>query len=300
MGGNVDGQSRWWMLQVEFQKKHAKQLNLYSSPIPREELFRRSLLLIPQSIRTKRKDRTWGLADVKDLKSDVLVGKITVRPPLGRIAEETRPGILEDAHEPRFFTPIVVHVPLQIIVVNRASEVMRFAKSAKAYASLFYDLIFEAMQKLDMNQHYALAVEPIAKTGSFVEWYESLDQLHRISIHYVGPNLPSRPGSLVNSIRETANAFKDELRSQSVDLIANDPILEKIDVEELDRAAAERKLRMRANGTRSGIGTNWSSKDRPEPETVKIQLNAEELSESRAAATKISNYLEDYFVDRTR
>lgn len=294
----MDDQSRWWMLQVEFQEKYPQQLSLLSKAMPRDELFRKSLLMIPTSIRVTRKDRMWGLADLAKLKEKVLAGKLTVRPPLGRIAEEPEPGVLEGAHEPRFFTPIVAHVPFQIIAVHRAAEVMRFAKSAKTFASIFYDLLSEAMQRLGMDQHYVLEIEPIAKTGSFVEWYHSLDQLNRIIIHYVGPNLPSRPGTLVNAIRETANAFKNELRSETVDLIANEPNLEETDIEELDRAAAERKLRMRANGTRSGIGTNWSSKDRPEPETARIPLTDEELTDPSAAAGKITSYLEDYFGER--
>lgn len=291
-------QSRWWMLQVEFQEKYPRQLSLLSSAMPRDELFRESLLMIPTSIRATRKDRMWGLADLAKLNQNTLAGKLTVRPPLGHIAEEPEPGVLEGAHEPRFFTPIVVHVPLQIIAVNRAAEIMRFARSARAFARVFYDLLSDAMHRLEMDQHYVLAIEPIAKTGSFVQWYHSLDQLHRIVIHYVGPNLPSRPGSLVNAIRETANSFKNELRSETVELIANEPTLEEADVEELDRAAAERKLRMRARGTRSGIGTNWSSRDRPEPETAHVPLSGEELADPRAAAGKITSYLEVYFDKR--
>jgi hypothetical protein len=286
------------MLQVEFQEKYPRQLNLFSNPMPREELFLKSIHMIPKSIRANRKDRIWGLADVTKIKEGVLAGKLTVRPPLGRIAEEPKPGVLEEAHEPRFFTQIVVHVPLQIIAVQRAAEVMRFARSAKTFASVFYDLLIQAINKLDMDQHYILDIEPIAKTGSFVEWYYSLDKLNRISIHYVGPNLPSRPGTLVKAIRETANAFKNELRSETVDLIANEPTLEALDVEELDRAAAERKLRMRAKGIRSGIGTSWSSKDRPEPETARVPLTDEELADPIATTARIKEYLEDYFGER--
>jgi len=280
---------------VEFQEKHPGQLSLLSKPMPRDELFRKSLLMIPASIRATRKDRMWGLADLNKLNEDVLAGKLTVRPPLGRIAEEPKPGVLEGAHEPRFFTPAVAYIPLQIIAVHRAAEVMRFARSAKSFASIFYDLLSEAVHQLNMDQHYVLEIEPIAKTGSFVEWYHSLDQLNRIVIHYVGPNLPSRPGTLVNAIRETANSFKNELRSETVDLIANEPNLEESDVEELDRATAERRLRMRAKGTRSGIGTNWSSKDRPEPETAHVPLTDEELADPNATASKITSYLEAYF-----
>jgi hypothetical protein len=151
-----------------------------------------------------------------------------------------------------------------------------------------------------MDQHYLLEVEPIAKTGSFVEWYNSLDHLNRIVIHYVGPNLATRPDSLVHSIRETANSFRISLNSDTVDLIANDPNLEEADVVELDRAVAERKLRMRASGTRSGVGTNWSSRERPEAETASIPLAEEELATPRTASKKISVYLVEYFGSRRR
>jgi hypothetical protein len=231
-----DNATRWWMLQVQYQERHPGQLNFLSKPMPRDKLLRQSLELIPTSIRSIRGDQTWGLADLVPSRSDVIAAELTVRPPLGRIAEEPRPGVLEGAREPRFFTPVVVHIPMQIIVVHRAADVSRFARSAKAYAAVFYDLLDEALRKLEMDQHYVLEVEPIAKTGSFVEWYNSLDHLDRIIVHYVGPNLPARPDSLVQSIRDTANSFRNSLRSETVDLIANEPKLEKADVEELDQA----------------------------------------------------------------
>lgn len=293
----INDESYWWMLQIEYQEKQPGQLQLFSKAIPRDELLRKSLSLIPASIRVTHKDRLWGLADLVKINEKVLSAKLTIKPPLGQIAEETEPGVLEDAHQPRFFTPIVIHIPLQIISVHRAVEFSRFARSAKAFACIIHDLLNDAMIKLNMDQHYVLEVEPIAKTGSFVEWYKSLDRLNRIVVHYVGPNLPSHPGSLVNSIRETANSFRNQLHSETVDLVANQPILDEKDVEEIDRAVAERKLRMRANGKRSGIGTNWSSKDRPEPETARVTLAEEELADSSATARIIAGYLEDYFSD---
>lgn len=296
----LDNETRWWMLQVQYQERHPGQLNLLSEPMPRGELLRKSLELIPSSIRSTRGDRTWGLADLVYSRTDVLAADLTIRPPLGRIAEEPRPGVLEDAKEPRFFTPVVVQIPLQIIAVHRASEVSRFARSAKAFAAVFYDLLDEALRKLEMDQHYVLEVEPIAKTGSFVEWFNSLDHLNSIIVHYVGPNLPARPGSLVQSIRETANSFRKSLRSESVDLIANEPQLEEADVEELDQAVADRRLRMRARGTRSGIGTNWSSRERPEAETAIVPLSEEELAKPSAASEKIADYLDEYFGERYR
>jgi hypothetical protein len=188
------------MLQVQYQERHPGQLALLSQPLSRGELLQKSLELIPTSIRSTRGNSTWGLADLINFSPDVLAAELTVRPPLGRIAEEPKPGVLEDAREPRFFTPVVVHIPLQIIVVHRASDVSRFARTAKSYAAVFYDLLNEALFKLEMDQHYLLDIQPIAKTGSLVEWYKSLDHLNRITVHYVGPNLPSRPGSLVQSI----------------------------------------------------------------------------------------------------
>lgn len=296
----LDNETRWWMLQVQYQERHPGQLHLLSQPLPRGELLQKSLELIPTSIRAKHGDRIWGIADLQHVRSDVLAAELTIRPPLGRIAEEPRPGVLEDAREPRFFTPIIIHVPLQIIAVHRASDVSRFARSAKAFAAVFYDLLDEALRKLDMAQYYVLDVEPIAKTGSFVEWYNSLDHLNKIVVHYIGPNLPTQPGSLVQSIRETANSFRNSLRSETVDLVANEPQLEVADVEELDRAVADRRLRMRARGTRSGIGTNWSSKERPEAETASIRLTEEELATPSAASEKIVGYLEKYFGERYR
>lgn len=295
-----DNETRWWMLQVQYQERHPGQPNLLSQPMSRSELLRKSLELIPTSIRSTRGDRTWGLADLVPFSSDVLAAELTVRPPLGRIAEEPRPGELEDAKEPRFFTPIVVHVPLQIIVVHRASDVSRFARSANAFAAVFFELLEEALRKLEMDQHYVLEVEPIAKTGSFVEWFNSLDHLNKIIVHYVGPNLPARPDSLVQSIRDTAKSFKNSLSSESVDLIANEPHLEEADVEELDQAVADRRLRMRARGTRSNIGTIWSSRERPEAETAIIQLTEVELATPRTLSEKIKGYLEKYFGDRYR
>lgn len=294
----LDNETRWWMLQVQYQERHPGQLNLLSQPLSRADLLRKSLELIPSSIRAISGDRSWGLADLIRNGTDVLAAELTVRPPLGRIAEEPRPGVLENAREPRFFTPIVVHIPLQIIVVNRASDVSRFARSAKAFAAVFYALLDDALRKLDMDQHYVLEVEPIAKKGSFVEWYNSLDRLNRIAVHYVGPNLPTRPDSLVQSIKETANCFRNSLHSETVDLIANEPKLEEDDVEELDQAVADRRLRIRAKGIRSGIGTIWSSSERPEAETAIVPLTVEELSVPSLVSKKIAAYLDKFFGDR--
>ncbi len=291
----IDNETRWWMLQVQFQERHPQQGHLFSQPLPRDELLRKCVSLIPAKVRSQRGRNIWGLAELVTISSDILVCDLTIRPPFARIAEEPVPGVLEETHEPRFFTPIVVHVPLQIIAVHRASDLSRFARSAKAYASIFCDLISEAISLLEMTQHYALEIEPIAKTGSFIDWCKSLDELKRIAIHYVGPNLPTRPGGLVESIKNTAHSFRNVLHSETVDLIANEPHLEERDIEELDRAVAERKLRMRATGNRTGIGTNWSSSERPEPETVRVSLSDDDLASPHTLSEKIGHYLSNYF-----
>ncbi|MGD0283460.1 MAG: hypothetical protein ABSB95_13985 [Dissulfurispiraceae bacterium] len=296
----LNNETRWWMLQVQYQERHPRQLALLSQPLPRDELLRKSFELIPSSIRAKSGTRIWGLADLFHFTKDVLAAELTVRPPLGRIAEEPRPGVLEEPREPRFFAPVVIYVPFQIIVVNRSSDVSRFARTAKAYAAVFYGLLNEALHKLEMDQHYTLDVEPIAKTGSFIEWYHSLDHLNKIIVYYAGPNLPTRPGSLVQQIRETADAFRNSLRSENVDLIANDPKLEAADIKELDQAVADRRLRMRARGTRSGVGTTWSSRERPESETAIVPLSEEELGTPRLASEKIADYVDKYFDKRNR
>lgn len=292
--------TRWWMLQVQFQERHPGQLNLLSEPLPRDELFRECLRLIPANIRVPKKNQTWGLANLTEVGTEVFSATLMVKPPYAHIAEEPEPGVLEETQEPRYFTPIVAHIPLQIITVHRASEVARFARSAKSTAAIFYDLLEEAMSRLKMIEFYKLEVEPIAKTGSFVQWFNTLDQLNRISIHYVGPNLPSRPGNLVESIKETAKSLKKSLKSETVDLIANEPHLDDEDVEEIDKAVAERRLRLRAHGNRAGIGTSWSSSTRPEAEIVRMTLAEEELSNPLIISGKIKKYLENYFTGEDR
>lgn len=292
--------TRWWMLQVQFQERYPGQLNLLTEPLPRDELFRECLRLIPANIRVPKKDQTWGLANLVEDGTDIFSANLIVKPPYAHIAEEPEPGVLEETQEPRYFTQIVAHIPLQILTVHRASEVTRFARSAKSTAAIFYDLFKEAISRLKMDEFYELEIEPIAKTGSFVQWFNTLDQLNRIFIHYVGPNLPSRPGSLVESIKETAKSFKNSLKSETVDLIANEPHLDDEDVDEIDKAVAERRLRLRAHGKRAGIGTSWSSSTRPEAETVRISLEEEELSSSRIISKKIKDYLENYFTGEDR
>lgn len=292
-----DDDSRWWLLQVQFQERHPAQLNLLSQPLSRDELLRKCFNLIPKSIRANRGLKIWGLADLNNINENIIIADLTVRPPNAQIAQEPEPGVLEETHEPRYFAPIIVHIPSQIIAVNRAPDISRFARSAMAFAIVFYDLLNEAMQKIAMTDHYILEVEAIAKTGSFVQWYNGLEKLNRISIHYVGPNLPSPPTTLENSIRNTAREFKNILRSENVDLVANEPHLEEDQVRELDHAVAERRLKMRANGVRNGMKTSWSSSVRPEPETIKIPMTEEELYNQKIITKKMVEFLEKRFVE---
>lgn len=294
----IDSDSRWWLLQVQFQERHPGQLELLTQPLPRDALLRKCFDIIPKSIRVGKGLKLWGLAELHHIDNNIISADLTVRPPNAQIAEEPEPGVLEETREPRYFAPIIVHVSSQIIAVNRAPDISRFARSAQAFASVFYDLLDEAMQKLDMSQYYILDVEPIAKTGSFVQWYTTLERLSRIVIHYVGPNLPSTPESLVQSIKDTARSFQNILHSEKVDLVANDPHLRDEDVAELDRAVAERRLKMRASGMRGGgIKTTWSSSERPEPDTVIIALADEEYSDQNIVTDKMINFLQNRLID---
>ncbi len=294
----IDGDSRWWLLQVQFQERHPGQVNLLTQPLPRDELLRKCFDIIPKSIRVSKGPKLWGLAELHHINNNIISADLTVRPPNAQIAEEPEPGVLEETQEPRYFAPIIVHVSSQIIAVNRAPDISRFARSAQAFASVFFDLLDEAMQKLEMSQHYILEVEPIAKTGSFVQWYTTLARLNRIVIHYVGSNLPSTPESLVQSIKDTARSFQNILHSEKVDLVANDPHLSDKDVAELDRAVAERRLKMRAIGMRSGgIKTTWSSSERPEPDTIIIEMADEEYSDQNIVTDKMINFLQNRLTD---
>jgi hypothetical protein len=194
--------------------------------------------------------------------------------------------------EPRFFTIALLYIPLQIIAVQRAPEIARYARSAKTFALIFQDLLEKAIQSLEMMHYYSVEVEPIAKYGSFIKWVKGLDELRKIIIHYSGPNLPSSFPELVDSIRETAHGFRDLLKSRNVDMIANDPKLEEKEVAELDAAVAERRIKMRAFGIRSGIGTSWSSSEKPESETLRLHLDDNEIEDSRFIANKVIPFLE--------
>lgn len=294
----LDGHTRWWILQVELPERHPQQMDIFSPRMRREELLRQAFEHIPGDIRATRSNLVWGLANLVPVNSDVLAARLTVRPPFSGIGEESVPGHLEEPREPRFYTQIVVDLPSQYIAVHRAAEVTRFARTAKSFGEIFRDLLSQAVHDLEMEPYYRVEVEAIGRTGSFLEWYRGLDQLDKLAVHYIGPNLPSRPDGLVESIKKTANELRNRLRSDSVDLIANDPTLTDEDVMEVDRAVADRKLRLRAKGKRAGVGTSWSSSTEIRPETPRIPVSDDELRDLKDAAAKVVSYLEEYLPER--
>jgi|688.fasta_scaffold249639_1 hypothetical protein len=290
--------TRWWMLQIEFPEKHPGQGDLLSQPIPRQELLRRSFECIPSFPRILRGDASWGLADVQQVDENITVANLTVRPPTSSIAEESMPGVLEEANEPRFFTPVVLHLSLQILAVQRTPEVSRFARSAKTFALIIAEFLDEALRRFEMTSFYLLTVEAIAEKGSFLEWYSRLEHLDSLTVHYIGKNLPARPDGLIHSLRKAAEEFKNDMRSESVDLVAKNPSLTDQDVDEIDNAIAERRLKIRARGTRNGVGTPWSSKDKPVPRAVLVPFEEQEASSLTIMGSKIGRLLQQMFPGR--
>ncbi len=286
----------WWMLQVQFQEKYPDQLNWLSSPISRDELLRQCIKLIPPSnIKVNIKSKVWGLADLDTDSNDEYYAELTVKPPVMRIAEEKSPGILDDKIDPRIFTPVIINIELQLIFIQKTPDILRFARTAYSFADVFGLLIMEAMRHLDMSQHYELFVEPIAQKGSFSEWYSNLEKLNKLTVHYVGPNLPSRPDSLIETLKNNAKSFRDTLKSSSVDLTANEPKLSYADVLELDTATSERKLKLKARGIKLSYPTKWSSKDKLEAETLYLNIEERELSNPKKLVTLIRNYIKNRF-----
>lgn len=288
-----DDATLWSILQVSFPEQ--SQQHIFSNPMPRRELIRKAFEFIPANVRTTKGQNKWGLADLESVSDDLLTGKLTVISPYAKVAEEPQPGILTKTPEPRFFTLMVLHIPLQIIAVQRTSDISRFARSPKSFAAIFQDLLSQAVVSLNQNVHYDVVVEPIGKSGSFTQWCNTLDTLNKIVIHYVGPNLPAGHSQLIEDIRNTAKSFKRTLKSKNVDLVANQPQLEAEEIQELDEAAAQRRLSIRARGTRSGVGIGWDSTDKIVPETAKVPLTEGDLSDSQEAGAKIGTFLEDYF-----
>lgn len=286
----------WWILQVQFQEKYPGQLNLLTEPMSRDVLLKKCIELIPpSSIRVNINSKKWGLADLVFMNNDELYVELTVRPPVIRVAEEKTPGVLNETLDPRIFTPVVINIPLQLIAVQKTPDILRYARTAYSFADVFSLMMLEAMKSLDMLQHYELFVEPIAKKGSFVEWFDSVDKVSKLSIHYVGPNLPSKPDSLVDQIKNNARLFRDALKSNSVDLSANDPQLTEDDVLEIDKATSERKLKLKAKGVKSLYPVKWSSKDKLEPETAYVSLEEKDLSDPIKLIKSLGRYLKDKF-----
>jgi hypothetical protein len=290
-----NGNTLWWILQLQLPGRNENQLDLFSEPIPRPDLIRKSLSFIPQNIRIHRGESLWGLADLNKISDDLFAFKLIVRPPFTRIAEEHELGFLEETIDPRYFTLSIFYVPKQIIVVHRSSDVSRYARSAKTFADIYERLFEKAIESLEMQYHYNVEVDPIAKFGSFVEWVNSIDLLKKITVKYTGQNLPAGAGNLVSTIRDTASRYKKALNSKDVELVANDPKLEKEEVEELDSAVAARRLKLRARGLKSGVGSTWSSSDKPVPETAIMPLTEEQIEDTQMTAVRMVTYIDERF-----
>jgi hypothetical protein len=229
------------------------------------------------------------------INNDLFSFYLTIRPPYARIAEEPEPGHLQDAKDPRFYTLCVINIPKQIVMVHKASDVSRFARSARTFADIFQELLEEAVNSLNMGQHYSVEVDPIAKTGSFVEWVNSLDVLKKIIIKHTGSNLPSGASTLIYDLKNSAKQLKSALKSKDVELVANEPDLNDEEVVELDRAVADRRLKLRAKGVKSGVGTTWSSSKKPIPETAIMPIDEKQLHDGLAVARRIDIYINERF-----
>lgn len=288
----------WWLLQVQFPARHGKQQDLFSKPTPRDELLRQAISLIPSEIRATRGLATWGFADLTKVSDDLFTFYLTIKPPYARIAEEPEPGYLEDSIDPRYYTLCVVNIPMQIIMVHKSSDVSRYARSAKTFADIIRDLLEKAVKSLNMSNHYLVEVDPLAKTGSFTEWVASLDHLKKITIKHTGSNLPAGASDLITNIRESAKKYKNALKSRDVELVANEPDINDEEVEELDKAVADRRLKLRARGIKSGVGTTWKSSEKPIPETAIMPINEEQLINKHMVASRIDDYLQEVYEDR--
>jgi hypothetical protein len=297
MGYEID-KTQWWLLQVQLPERYGKQQDLFSTPIPRQDLLRQSVSLIPENIRISRGNSTWGLADLVKINDDLFSFYLTIRSPYARIAEEPEPGHLKDAKDPRYYTLCIINIPKQIVMVHKTSDVSRFARSARTFADIFQELLEKAVSSLNMGQHYLVEVDPIAKTGSFVEWVNGLDILKKIIIKYTGSNLPSGASNLIADLKESAKQLKSALKSKEVELVANEPALNDEEVVELDRAVADRRLKLRARGIKSGVGTTWSSSEKPIPETAIMPIDEDQLHDEVAVARRIDIYINARFEGR--
>lgn len=285
----------WWILQLQLPGRNENQLHLFSKQIPRPDLIRKAISFIPKNIRIHRGKSIWGLADLEKISEDLFVFKMIVSPPFARIAEEPEPGILEETKDPRYYTVSVLSVPKQIIFVHKSTDISRYARSARTFADIYQKLFEKATESLDMLPYYSVEVDPIAKFGSFVEWVNSIDILKKISIRYTGQNLPAGVGDLVTTIRETASSYKKALNSKDVELVANEPRLDKAEVEEIDEAVADRRLKLRARGIKSGIVSTWSSSDKPIPETAIMPLTEEQIEDAKTTSQSLVTYMDERF-----
>lgn len=285
----------WWILQVQLPDRHGKQQSLFSEPIPRFELLKKCFSIIPENIRISKSGKTWGLADLTTISEDLFSFYLTVRPPFARIAEERKPGHLQDANEPRYYTLCVVNISKQIIMVHKTSDVSRYARSARTFADIFQEIIESAVKYEKMSEHYTVEVDPIAKTGSFVEWVNSLDILKKITIKHSGANLPYEASSLISDIKNLAKDLKGKLKSKNVELVAHEPELNDEEIVEIDKAVANRRLKLSARGIKSCVGTTWSSSKKPIPETAIMPISEEQLIHNKAVANRINIYINEFY-----
>lgn len=286
----------WWVLQLQLLLKSERQLNLFPEEfIPRSNLIEQALEHIPKHVRIMRHDSKWGLANLERVHVGLYTFKLFVRPPFTLIAEEPKPGVLDENIDPRYFTTSVLHLSKQMIVVQKSSDVSRYARSAKTFAEIYKKLFQDAIALFKMDKYYEVEVEPIAKFGSFVEWINSIDKLKKIVVKYSGQNLPAGPGNLVSEIKNTASQYMKVLNSKDVELAANEPKLDNEQIVALDAAVAGRKLKLRAHGIKESVSSSWSSSDKPVPESLMVDLTPEQLSDTTQTAQKISKYIQKRF-----
>ena len=291
-----DNETFWWILQVTFPELYHS--DFFAKPLPRQTLAKEAFGLIPAKIRITKNQNMWGLANLEVISNSILACKLTVLPPFSRVGEESAPGFLQQTHEARFFTLVFLHLPLQIIMVQKAHEISRYARSANTFAQIFEQLLSVANQSLGQDIFYDVSVTPICRTGSFTEWVRNIDELIRIKVHYVGPNLPVSGLSLVHGIKDSAKKIRDDFRANSVDVVANHPKPSDEEVNELDVATSNKQLDMIATGMKSDVIVRWSSSEKPMPQSVKMYLTEDQISNTPSLGELIQRYVEDTFGKR--
>jgi hypothetical protein len=287
--------TKWWLLQVQFPDRYGKQLHLFPNSMSRKELLEESIKVVPENIKIIRGASTWGFANLIKINSELYTFYLTVKHPKARIAEEPKPGHIQDAKDSKFYTLCVINIKRQIIMVHRGSDVSRYARSAQTYAAILQELIEKAVSFLQMKYYYIVEVDPIAQIGSFVQWVEDQDVLKKIIIKYAGPNLPSGASNLIKDIKESARLCQSALKSKYVELVANDPDIDDEEVLELDKAVANRRLKIKAKGIKSGVNTTWSSSDKPIPETATMPFGEKTLEQESFVAEKVNTYINEKF-----